>query len=465
MREDERRIEAEFAGAKLGDRRLMQRLGTVASRAMAAPGAGFPQMMASDAELEGVYRLLNNERVTFAAVIAPHVEATLKRAADQGTCLVLHDTTSFEFGGETRRDGLGLMIGNGQGFFAHVSLAVAPGDARLPLGVCAIEHWSRQTRKGSNHSPDTWRDPNRESLRWARQLEKVESLERPKNVSWVHVMDREGDIFDVLASARALKARFVIRSAHDRALHNDAGRIRERVAELPPAVRREIDLNARVDRDRPGVVRKRHPKRDARKANIAIAACTVDLRPSHHAEHDHPVTVNLVHVWEPSPPTDQPPIDWLLYTTEPINDADDLVAIVDIYRSRWVIEEYFRVLKTGCAFERRQLESFHALLNALALFIPVAWQLLLARSLCRVEPNAPADSLLTPVQLKLIAHQLRLSSPPETVLDATYAVAKLGGHLRRNGMPGWQTLCRGYEALLIMGAGWAAAIDALRSDQ
>jgi hypothetical protein len=421
-------------------------------------------MMASDAELEGVYRLLNNERVTFEAVLAPHIEATLKRATQHGTCLVLHDTTSFEFGGASRRDGLGLMIGNGQGFFAHVSLAVAPGEARTALGVVAVEHWSRQTRKGSNGNPETWRDPNRESLRWARQLQKVEALRR-EEVSWVHVMDREADIFDVLASARALQARFVIRSAHDRACSDDAARIRDRVGELAPRLQREIELTSRADGNRPGVVRKRHPKRDARTAQIAIAACTVDLKPSTHANADESVTVNLVHVWEPSPPQDQPAVDWLLYTTEPIETESDLLSIVDMYRARWVIEEYFRVLKTGCAFERRQLESSHALTNALALFIPVAWQLLLARSLCRTDPDAPATTLLTDVQILLITQQLRLASPPKTLLEATYAIAKLGGHLRRNGLPGWITLSRGYEALLLMGAGWAAAVAAMRSDQ
>jgi hypothetical protein len=47
---------------------------------------------------------------------------------------------------------------------------------------------------------------------------------------------------------------------------------------------------------------------------------------------------------------------------------------VDCYRGRWTIEEYFKALKTGCQYERRQLETAHSLLNALAILAPVAWR-------------------------------------------------------------------------------------------
>lgn len=43
---------------------------------------------------------------------------------------------------------------------------------------------------------------------------------------------------------------------------------------------------------------------------------------------------------------------------------------MDAYRARWVIEEFFKALKTGCNFERRQLESFQSLRIALAIFLP-----------------------------------------------------------------------------------------------
>jgi hypothetical protein len=155
----------------------------------------------------------------------------------------------------------------------------------------------------------------------------------------------------------------------------------------------------------------------------------------------------------------------VLYTTEPIDSAEQLIAVDDHYRSRWLIEEFFKALKTGCSIEKRQLESYAALSLALAVFLPVAWRLLLARSLSRKVPDAPATIVATETQLHLLRHKLNLGALPETAEQVTLAIAKLGGHLKRNGPPGWLTLGRGFESLLLMQAGWAAAIAAGRSDQ
>jgi len=454
----------ELSDAELGDARLTRRLASMATRAMGSPDAGFPQMVASDTELEGVYRFLSNERVSAAAILEPHVKATIERSALQGTVLVLHDTTSFEFGGNSRREGLGLMIGNGQGFFAHVALAVALGESRLALGVLDLEHWQRPTRKHSNHNPLTRLDANRESLRWGRMLAHVEKR-RAGRFDCVHVMDREADIVEVLLEARRSGARYVIRSAHDRAIEGRDAHVRARVAQLEFSVRREVSLAARNDKGRPGVVRKRHPSRAARTTTLGIAGCSVELRPGPYHLDEPPIAVHLVHVREIDTPNGEAPVDWLLYTTEPIATEEQLAAVVDMYRARWVIEEYFKALKTGCAIEKRQLESYRALTNALAMFVPVAWRLLMLRSFARIAPDAPARAVVSDVQLRLLVHKLKLTEPLATAEQAIGAVARLGGHLRRNGAPGWQTLGRGFDALLLMQVGWRAAIQAGRCDQ
>jgi hypothetical protein len=452
-------ISDEFANADLGDVRRTKRLQQVASRAEDNPDAGFPQMVASDSELEGVYRLLSNEDVSPDEVIDPHVEATLDRAAAAGTCIVIHDTTEFSFGGEARRKGLGMLShADQQGFFAHVSLAVLPDEARTPLGVCAVRRLRRLKWTGAWKRTGGVRqhDPERESLRWEQQIELVEKRCRGR-FSAVHVADREADIFDVLALSARLGARFVIRGHHNRALSgaDEDMRVLERVRALVPVASKTIELGPRHDRDRPLAQRSKHPARKARAAFISVASCAVSIaRPYEaHAEQDV-IEVNIVRVWEHAPVDGEPPVEWLLYTSERVDTAEQMFAVVDMYRCRWVIEEFFKALKTGCAFEKRQLESFHALSNALSLFIPIAWKMLLARSLARDEQNAAATTLLSPLQLQLLQFRFELAEPIETAKDATYAVAKLGGHLRRNGMPGWQTLARGFEALLLMQVGW-----------
>ena len=186
-----------------------------------------------------------------------------------------------------------------------------------------------------------------------------------------------------------------------------------------------------------------------------------------HETHapERELALNVVRVWEIDPPRGEPAVSWILFTTEPIGTAKQLLEIVDHYRSRWVIEEFFKALKSGCSIEKRQLESYRALSVALAVFLPIAWRLLLARSVARTMPNAPAAVIATKTQLLLLKHKLKLKAMPKTAVEATLAIAKLGGHLRRNGTPGWITLGRGFEDLLLMEVGWKAAMASQKFDQ
>jgi hypothetical protein len=450
-------IADEFANAALGDPRRTRRLQSVATSAMKAPSVGFPQMVADDGELEGLYRFLSNENVDADDVLAPHIAATMRRTDTVEKCLVIHDTTEFTFGGRQKRRGLGVTNGMKQGFLAHVALAVLPGEERVPLGVCGLTRICRPASKGSRFK--SWyqlsRDPKRESLRWGALVQAVEKGRGAAGL--VHVMDREGDIYDLLALMTRSGAGFVVRAAHDRALADTLGLLQERLAALKPMVRRTIELGPRLDENRSASKKRANPTRTARKAIVAISACRVQLRRTQGAHsEEETLGVNVVHVWEPKPPHDTPAASWTLYTTEPIETATDVARVVDFYRSRWVIEEFFKALKTGCAIEKRQLESYKALSTALSVFMPVAWRLLLARSLRRAHPEKSARVVLSDLQLRLVQQRLELDRPPRTVREAVDSVAKLGGHLQRNGPPGWLTLGRGFEVLLWMQAGWEA---------
>ena len=110
--------------------------------------------------------------------------------------------------------------------------------------------------------------------------------------------------------------------------------------------------------------------------------------------------------------------------------------------------------------QQRQIQSYEALAVALALLAPIAWRLLLLRSLADSAPFEPAEAALTSLQLRLLAAKARDPFPPQpTVADACFAVARLGGFLKHNKRPGWQILSRGLEELLTMEAGAAAILS------
>src|SRR5690606_21438885 len=97
-------------------------------------------------------------------------------------------------------------------------------------------------------------------------------------------------------------------------------------------------------------------------------------------------------------------------------------------------------------------------LVALGLLVPIAWQLLLIRDVSRNTPEEPASRVLTPLQIRLlqVSDDVKLCVNP-TVEQALLAIARLGGHLKQNGPPGWQVLWRGFEKLRAWEAGAALA--------
>ena len=172
-------------------------------------------------------------------------------------------------------------------------------------------------------------------------------------------------------------------------------------------------------------------------------------------------------MWEENPPEGEPPVEWFLYTTEPITTAEQQIAVVDYYRARWTIEEYIKALKTGCAFEKKQLQDYEALINLLATFAPIAYRMLLLRSEARRTPDEKATRVLSRNELDVLRARgrIKLSAEP-TLREAHLAIAALGGYIKYSKKdPGWLTLARGYEKLQTLTAGWVAAKLQLASDQ
>lgn len=449
----------DMQAVNLNDHRLDVRALGAVSRALAAPGDSFPNMMYDDAELEGFYRLMNNSAVSLRALLTPHYAATARRVtATARPVIVAHDTTAFSFGGEGERKGVGTIANHGTGFAAHAALALTFDG--LPLGVLDVQ---THTRFGKATTPSWKRDPaHRESARWSRGVEgAMAHLGEQQDV--VHVMDREADAYLLIDALLARKRSFVIRLSQGKRKIVD-----ENYAELSDAIEviaavttRDAWISARSDYKRQHGAKATHPARQGREVHLAIGARQITFKAGSDRKHATQPTrdVNVVRVWEPKPVAGEPAVEWLLITNLPIATTAQLEHIVDCYRRRWCIEEFFKALKTGCAYEERQFESRHALENALALFVPIAAHLLLLRSLARATPDVPAATSLSCLQLQVlraISRRFKLNEAP-TVREALFAIAGLGGFLKRNGEPGWQTLGRGHERLLEAIIVWKAA--------
>lgn len=455
-------LEVEFRGAELGDLRRTRRLIQLARALDGDPGASLPDATETEAALEGAYRLLRNDEVSAEGILAGHYGQTVERAATEDCVIAVHDTTIFEFSGEVAREGLGPLRGKGQGFLAHMTLLVAVGEPRRPLGVVSLETIVRERgrKKPARKKAQQAAEQNAsESVRW---INGVRATERrlEGRCSAIHVMDREGDAYPLLSELLHDQYRFVVRSRFDRFVsESKARRLSDVLAQAVTVVERTVTLSSR-HQDKILFNRKRHPARTGRLARLALSAASVEFCRPQGSDSELPETLslNVVQVREVETHGENEPVHWTLITTEPIATAADIERVVDAYRARWIIEEYFKAIKTGCAYEKRQLESMHTLLNALAILIPIAWRLLLLRTLSRETPDQPATQALTATQLEVLEATSPKPLPPNlTLRQAMLAVAALGGHIKNNGDPGWLVLGRGYEKLLVLERGWLAA--------
>jgi hypothetical protein len=464
-----KRVSDSLREAKLGDPRRNRRLVKVISKLAERSQASLPDVMGSESELEGAYRLINNPKVTMEALLEAHVDSTASRAREAGEVLAIHDTTPCHFS-HADPAAIGYLNTGKPGFYAHYTLVVAAGS-RQPLGISSIETISRsrpprkhkkgRARRKNQSGSQARKKANREFERWQRGIAQTDA--RLAGCETIHIADRESDSYELMSECLKAHRRFVFRvRIYDRSaqtLTGELGALGALARKTEGMIEREVPLSTRKPRTAPRGVQA-HPPRKARLATLLFSAIRLQIRRPRYLDHSFPetLTLNVVRVVEPNPPTGEAPVEWLLFTTEPIDTPEQVAAVVDKYRARWLIEECNKALKTGCLYEHRQFESRHALLTMLALSLPIACEILALRAGARENPERPATDVLSPLQVRILR---RLGSRPlteaPTARDALLAVAALGGHQTSNGEPGWLVLQRGMTKLFAYEQGWRAA--------
>jgi transposase-like protein/DDE family transposase len=455
----------EMASGALGDQRLDARRDRLMAVLEAHPDTAFPEACADDAEVEALYRFLRNRRVSLGTLLEPHVVATQARCTAVGEVLVIHDTTDMVFAGEAARSGLAALGKGRQGFWVHTALAVSADGLRAPLGVLSLVPFVRKMQAPGTRKDERARfeDPEKESRCWRDGVAAVRTRCGAASHA-IHVMDRGADSYELFAAMIAQGDRFVVRLTHDRRVVTDdgPGTLDDVTARTAVRCEQQVTIAPRRTGNRPLQARKKHPARDGRVATLQYAVQPLALqRPQgrQYAQLPLALAVHVIAVREIAAPPGEEPVEWRLVTTDPVDTVDQVLRIVEWYRTRWMIEEFFKALKTGCAYEKRQLESLATLVVALALLVPIAWQLLALRHLARLAPDGVATTVLSRRQLHVLhaAPAGARLGPMPTLRDALRAIARLGGHLTHNGDPGWLVLGRGMQKLLWMETGWAAA--------
>jgi hypothetical protein len=439
--------ESEFALAHLGDQRRTQRLVKIATNLVQKPGGTLPQAFAGWSELKAAYRFFNQPKVTFQQIQGPHWQRTRAACHEPGEYLLIEDTSELDYTDHPATEEMGWIgDGRGRGLLLHTTLAVRieGWDAQerpqgIVLGVLAQQCWSRWGRP--QRPQETRRQlmsRARESQRWAAVLEEGGP---PAGSTWIYLTDREGDFYEPIQRCQRQRVDFVIRAFHDRVLSGGQGHLKAAVAQAPVCGQSSVELRARAGRA-------------ARTAQVEVRTATLSLNGPRRLSGKQPdFEVNVVEVREVAAPQGVEPLHWLLLTSLPCSTWAQVRRVVRLYAMRWCVEEYHKALKSGAGAEDSQMERAYRIESLVAVLGIVAVRLLNTKWLARTRPDEPVDTkVFGPELLALLAAQFGKPKGGWTHRTALVAIARVGGFLARrcDGMPGWQTIWRGWNRLMWM---------------
>jgi len=447
----------EFAFAELGDPRRNKRLVKIATKLAANPGGTLPQAFPDWAELKAAYRLFDNPAVDFQRVVQPHLERTRLACREPGEYLIIEDTSDLDFSRHPRTQDLGVIgDGQGRGFELHSALAVRVEAWTLeqrPEGQVVGLFDQRCRRpvpapKGESRRERLQRP--RKSNWWAESFRRVGRP--PSGCRWIYLADRESDFYEPIDTCQQVGIDYIIRAYQDRRLADEAGKLREALARAPVLGQSTVELRSRGGEP-------------ARTAILELRSVRVDLdgpwRPGGWQEPLRGVTV--VEVQEVHAPEGvKEPLHWILLTSLPCSTLAQARRIVGYYTARWWVEEYHKALKSGAGVEDSQLERGGRLEPLIAVLAVVAVRLLNTKMLARSRPEgAEAKESFGPEALAILEKRF---GPPKggwSNRNVLVATARLGGFLARkhDGMPGWQTIWRGWQRLIWMCEGLATLSD------
>lgn len=350
--------------------------------------------------------------------------------------ITIMDTTEINCSSKNNRivneEGLGFLSDNRtKGFLVHPGYCL-DANTLEPLGIAGARMIARQA--GGSLIAHELRDiTNKESDKWFSEPKKLRDGVLKEAAHNVFVFDCEADIYEVLSEIKNETTDFVIRGRFDRKVINADPR-RKTIADQLRGVRtkRQIEFYKRL----------KEGKKEKIKAWVKYTRVNV-LKPGKtdkvYIENIKPnIEINVVEVKQIGAKSNSEKIRWVLLTTMAVNSFEQAFEIVNKYKSRWKIEELFRVMKKeGFDIESSELESGKSI-RKLSLFIMEAAlkveQLKLARD---GNSNLKTEDVFDKEETKLLellnkayegaTEKQKNPYEKENLAWASWIIARMGG--------------------------------------
>lgn len=432
----------EFGAADLGDVRRTARLVSLARQLAKSPHCSLPQSL-SKAQLKAAYRFFDNEEVDTDGILAAHIDQTLARVRQSPVVLAIQDTTEYNLSHLRATEGLGYTSDKHvRGFLMHSMLAMTPEG--LPLGVLGMKTWTRDPEQfGKKRLRKTLPVAEKESSKWIEGLMHMSELKsRCTDTMMVGVCDRESDVYDLFVTPRSAGVEWLIRASWNRRVEHDEKYLWDMMKSVPLLGATSLRLPGRG-------------QTAERTATMDIRCAPVTIRKPSHSKIEGQAQADVYAIWaiESEPPSGCDPVEWMLLTSVPTSTMEHALERLAWYARRWTIETWHRVLKSGCQIEARQFGDVDRFMRATALFAVIAWRILYATLLGRLDADISCEVLLQRFEWQALYCRThgttKLPKKPPKLGEAILWIAKLGGYLDRTSdrPPGTTVMWRGFLSL------------------
>jgi hypothetical protein len=445
----------EFGGALLGDRRRTNRLVKIAGGLANNVGISVSTSCGKGAA-QSISNFFGIDEVNLKSVMENHINKTAKRSIGEDVVFAIQDTTSINYTSHKCLD-TGPIGSNldAKGLIMHTVLLLKPD--KTPLGILDINIWKRDPKNHGNSRNSRKRPINdKESVKWINGLHKTESA-LPEDKRVIVIGDRESDLFALFNEPRRTTTDLLVRSCYNRSVKDDEFKY------LYDALNKASEMGC-YELQVP-----RRGNRPSRAAKMSVRVVQAKINPPRERtveKYAGPLPFYCVWAKELDAPDGVEPLDWKLLTTYPVDDFQTAVFTIQSYSCRWELEEFHRILKTGCKVEDLQFETTKRLIPAIGVLSVVAWRVLYLSKKAKASPNSDASEVSSEIEREVLSKWLKSRNEKcykiRTVKDFVLGVAKLGGFLGRtcDGMPGTKTLWEGLRKLEAMVEGyklWATA--------
>jgi hypothetical protein len=386
-----------------------------------------------------------NVKVTKDRLIEPHYEQTVVRVQSSQSkyILAIQDQMRLNYTHHLAKHDLGRIGKTGKttqyGLIQHSVLCVDASNE--PLGLIDLSFFDFSEFETEVHR-DQRSVAEKTRCYWVDGLSRMRArLGNDCIVPIITVADREGDFYEWLHPLVLNKEAFVIRAQYNRVTgetFKKGNKKLKTVLDVSPVLG-EMD-----------VVIQDVASREVNTIRLKLKATRITLPAPKHLNKEQvdanqygAIQLNVVCAYDGEH-------EWILLTSLPINTLEQLQEIVSIYQSRWHIEDYHKVLKTGYQVDEIYLHSSReAIVNFLVLASISACRLYWLIYVGRTEADIPADTLFEEFEWKSVYVYFNEPIPAKTPAIATTMqyIARLGGYKpsRKSQPPGIKTFWTGLQ--------------------